>query len=220
MTGAGRTRRTVARGRFVVFEGLDGAGTSTQLALLQEWLRARGHAADATREPSEGPIGSLLRQVIDGRLDMDATALALAFAADRVDHVRNGQQGIQRSLDAGRWVLCDRYVASAVAYQLSQDVPFEWLLSINRMAPTPDVTVFVDTDPAVCVERIAQRESRYALFHDLAKLSRVRDDYRRALERPEVVGELVTLDGNRPADEVFGELSKNVEELLRRLSPD
>ncbi len=175
---------------------------------------AHGLPAETTREPSDGPIGAVLRQGIEGRLAMDRVSLALAFAGDRADHVFNDVQGVAGKLRAGRWTLSDRYLASAVAYQLSAETPLEWLLAINRFAPTPDLTIFVDTDPEVCIARINERRRGFELFHDLAKLRRVRDGYRHALERREVVGDLIVLDGDRPVEDLFADLLARFEEWL------
>jgi dTMP kinase len=192
------------RGQFIVFEGLDGAGTTTQLRLLADWLTDRDVPVEATREPSDGPFGSVIRQAIEGRVRLDPVALALAFAGDRADHLSNEVNGIEQALGRGSWVLCDRYVLSSLAYQASTDVSFEWLRDLNKFVRQPDVTVFVDTPVETCMERLAARSARTELFHDRSELERVELNYRQSLEVEEFVGRLVTVDGSPPADEVFG----------------
>ncbi len=193
-------------GKFIVFEGLDGAGTSTQLAKLQSWLLDHNRSTEATREPSDGPFGAMIRQAVMGRLTLDAVSLALAFASDRADHLFNDHHGIATKLDAGRWVLCDRFVLSSLAYQHNKKVPIDWLISINAFVPTPDLTIFVDTSPEVCIERIERRDSTLELFHNLEELQRVRRNYTKVLARAEFTGQLIVVKGDGPPDEVFEDI--------------
>ena len=108
------------RGRFIVLEGIDGSGTTTQLERAVACVAGLGHRATATREPSDGPVGHLLREALLGRLHMpdgeklDGRTMALLFAADRIDHL---QREIEPQLAAGTSVLSDRYLLSSLAYQ-------------------------------------------------------------------------------------------------------
>ena len=202
------------RGRFVVFEGLDGAGTTTQTALLHAHLAVRGVDVETTREPTTGPVGALLRQALEGRVVLDPVTMALAFAADRTDHLHNPVNGVLRSLDEGRWVLCDRYLLSSFAYQASEAVPLDWLAAINGHATVPDLTVFVDTPPSVCLERIAARSAQRDLFENEEALDRTLRNYRAAMEQKALVGTVVVVDGDRPPDEVFADVLSLVDPLL------
>src|SRR6185437_14469754 len=111
---------TPQRGRFVVLEGIDGAGTTTHVGLLAERLRSERIPVRATREPSDGPVGVLVRQILTGRVVIPGgrapgwQTMALLFAADRMDHV---ESGIAPFLAEGGVVLSDRYDASSLAYQ-------------------------------------------------------------------------------------------------------
>src|SRR5580700_7954803 len=109
-----------SRGRFVVLEGIDGSGTTTHVARLADRLRARKQTVRTTREPSDGPIGTLVRQVLTGRIVVPGgrapnwTTMALLFAADRMDHI---EAEIDPWLASGGVILSDRYDASSLAYQ-------------------------------------------------------------------------------------------------------
>ena len=186
----------MAPGRFVVFEGLDGSGTTTQLGALREWLAHRSGAVVVTHEPSGGALGRVLRDAIDGEVALDPVALALAFAADRADHLATPDTGVLAALDAGSWVLSDRYVVSSLAYQSGQGLPLEWLAEINRFARPPDLTIFIDTPPEECLRRIEAR-GLPGLFHDLAPLQRTLAGYRAALSGwPALAGRLLEIDGS------------------------
>ncbi len=205
------------RGRFIVFEGLDGAGTTTQIAGLAQWLTARGQYVETTREPSSGPFGAILRQAVERRVVLDPVTLALAFAADRSDHVNNPVNGVRKALDQGSWVLCDRYLFSSLAYQASEDLDIDWLLELNRFAIAPDLTIFIDTRVDVCLDRIGSRSENEELFHDERLLRKVLRNYRRVIAAGRLTGTLVTVDGNGTADVVANSVAAEVARWVQRV---
>jgi dTMP kinase len=158
---------------FFVIEGIDGAGTTTQTALLADALRARNMLVHATREPSDGPVGLLLRQILTGRIvtpgeptSLRAAKLALLFAADRLDHL---ETEILPRLAQGECVVSDRYDHSTVAYQsVSGRDPgsIPWLRELNRFARRPDLTIVLDVSPEVARARRLARSSAKELFDD------------------------------------------------------
>lgn len=206
----------MAAGRFIVFEGLDGAGTSTQAALLAEWLRGRGISVDLTREPTDGEIGRLIRQVLSGDTKTSPAALALLFAADRIDHLER-PDGVKAALAAGRWVISDRYVLSSVAYQSADGIESAWAAEINRHAITPDLTIFVDTTPEVCMRRIEARGGRREIFETLPRQRAVLDQFRAALANSALTGSLARVDGDGAVEAVTGAIKTAVETWLRGL---
>lgn len=180
---------------FIVLEGLDGAGTTTQCELLARALRTDGHKVVTTREPSDGPLGTLLRQVLRGRLQlpdgspMTAETVALWFAADRLDHIA---AIVEPTLLQGGVVISDRYVHSSLAYQ-SVECGLEWVNAINGRARQADLTIFVDVPAAVCRERIQARGLAVERFEQEGYLERVEAIWQQALAaRPEGV---VRVDG-------------------------
>lgn len=196
----GRGKR---RGAFVVLEGLDGAGTTTQSRALESALRARGLAVHVTAEPSAGPIGVLLRQALTGRLTghgqpIDQTTLALLFSADRADHA---QQEILPALRAGTTVICDRYVLSSLAYQ-GLDLPLEEVAAINAHAPAPDLTLFLDVPPKVAEARRKASRGHEERFERLDLQKRIDRNYRRALAHGLHGGTLAMIDGTQPPEQV------------------
>ena len=142
----------------MVLEGIDGSGTTTQCAALAERLRARGHQVSTTREPSRGEIGVLTRaQLAADRTPLRPDALALLFAADRLEHL---QREIEPALARGEVVLCDRYLLSSWAYQ-SLDCPLEWVRAINERALWPDLTLLVAVPAQVGVARVRARQAAH-----------------------------------------------------------
>ena len=199
---------------FIVFEGLDGAGTTTQLQRLHGFLLRHGLRVDATREPTDGPIGNVLRAAIEGRFALDPVTQALAFAADRADHAF-GPNGIAAALVDGRWVLSDRYVVSGLAYQAALGVDLGWLTTINERVVKPDVTIFIDTPVDVCAARIAARGGGAELFHDATFLATVRERYQEVLAASEMLGTLLRVDGARPVDDVEAAIAQALAPTLR-----
>ncbi len=176
--------------RFLALEGIDGAGTTTQSRLLHDWLTARGCPTLTTREPSDGPIGTVLRQALGGRVRLPETAgggfltletIALLFAADRLDHY---ESEIQPALTKGLWVISDRYRDSSLAYQGSM-LSADWVETINRFAPPPDLTLYLDVDVDVALGRISSTRTSADLFEKRDVLLRVRENYLRLYEHPE-----------------------------------
>jgi dTMP kinase len=164
----------VIEGHFIVLEGIDGSGTTTQSTVLVEALRAEGLPAHVTREPSNGPVGVLIRQILTGRVVTPSprgsrppgwSTMAMLFAADRLDHL---DAEIVPNLADGVTVVCDRYDHSSVAYQtVSSGEGAEvssWVLELNRQARRPDLTLVLDVDPEVAAKRRGMRSNAPELY--------------------------------------------------------
>ncbi len=136
----------------VVLEGIDGAGTTTQAARLVTALNAAGHPTHGTREPSQGPVGRLLREMLAGQhAPVDAATMSLLFAADRADHLA---REIEVALLRGQIVVSDSYYHSSLAYQ-GADEDREWIANLNANARQPDVTFLLDVDVDLAAKRRA-----------------------------------------------------------------
>ena len=106
----------MAKGKFIVFEGIDGSGKSTQIKLLYKYLTSKGVPCYTTFEPTDSPFGSLIRQCLSGRIETDDKTIAGLFVADRLDHLYNAKCGLIEKINSGITVLCDRYYLSSYAY--------------------------------------------------------------------------------------------------------
>ena len=159
-------------GRFVVLEGIDGSGTTTQVARLADRLRSMRVVVRSTREPSDGPIGNLVRQVLTGRVIVPGgrspgwATMALLFAADRMDHV---ESEIVPFVAAGGVMVSDRYDASSLAYQsvtsgIEGKDAVEWIRSLNRHVRRPDLTIVLDLAPDLAAERREHRGDAAQLY--------------------------------------------------------
>ncbi len=150
---------TPPRGLFVVYEGIDGAGTTTQAERTVEWFNQQGRAAYLTQEPSRGIIGTLTRRALSGEMlghghrALPAESIALLFAADRADHWHNE---IEPRLERGEDVICDRYLYSSLAYQ-GLELPESWVRSLNSLFPQPDILLYVEVTPKVAAQRRDKR---------------------------------------------------------------
>jgi dTMP kinase len=194
--------------RFVVLEGLDGAGTTTQLTLLGRRFASEGIAAHCTWEPTDGPVGSVIRSVLKGELGLEPRTLALLFAADRWEHVHARGTGIRERLSRGEIVVSDRYLFSSLAYQ-GVEWSFEGVVGLHEGFPLPSDVIYLDTPAEVCQRRLAGR-GRRDLFDALPLQRRVAEGYERALRAfaPAEV-RLHRIDGMLPAQRV-AELVWNV----------
>lgn len=204
------------RGRFFALEGIDGSGKSTQLPLLARRLEALGRPCVQTREPTSGPMGTLLRQVLTGQVDCDSRVVAPLFVADRLDHLLRKGDGLLALVEGGTDVLCDRYYFSSYAYQ-SVDLPLEWVIGANRPCADllrPDATLFLDVDPELALERIARGRDHTELFETRERLTRTREQYFRAFEAEKDRERILILPGNQPPEALSRAIWARVAPLL------
>lgn len=202
-------------GFFIVIEGIDAAGTTTQVSKVAETLEARYRdesayptpAVHTTKEPTEGPIGSTIQTALSGRLDLDDTSLALLFAADRVDH---GEATIKPLLEDGHIVISDRYYLSSFAYQQTVDgLDLDWIRTINEQAITPDLTVFLDISPEESIRRMANGRPEVVKekFEEKDQLRTIRKNYHQAIDALVDDGEaIISIDGSQSETAVHDEI--------------
>ena len=214
-----------ARAVFVVLEGIDGSGTTTQLERLTRHLRMEGRRVSPTREPSMGPVGRLLREILLGQhrnpdgTAVDGRAMALLFAADRRDHLA---REIEPALAAGTDIVSDRYVLSSLAYQ-AEEADRDWVGKLAAGIRVPDLTLLLDLPIAVAAER-RQRAGRVTERYDGDRtLERVAENYRR-LASPRSglsngsdlgLGRIVVLDGSGAVEAVERAVATEVDRLIQ-----
>lgn len=203
----------VKKGAFIVFEGIDGSGKSTQIQMLSNRLRDMGVYCYATMEPTDSPIGSLIHQIMTGRIKTDNKVIAGLFVADRLDHLLNDVNGILAKIQEGTTVITDRYYFSSYAYH-SVDMPMEWVIQANAQSKEilqPTITIFIDVNPDTAIERIARNRFHQELFEKKSRLVKVREKYLEAFERLKDEENIIIIDGNRSQNEIADEVWKSVE---------
>ena len=206
-----------APGRFIVFEGLDGAGTTTQSQLLADALRAKGRTVHLAHQPSGGSVGLLIRQILagrtatqkaDGKLDVvDERVMALLFAADRLDHLSSQ---IEPRLGRGEDVILDRYVLSSLAYQ-GATVSHEFIQAANRYARKPDLTLFLYVPASIALERIRTRGAKLERYETAPQMQQIEREYSRLVG---TLASVVPIDGTRGIQEVAAQCLAAVHEQL------
>jgi dTMP kinase len=186
-------------GRLIVFEGLDQSGKQTQAELLRDRLKRDGRKARLVSFPDYATsIGEEIARALQGERDYGPDVMQLLYVANRYE--RKGD--LQRWLDGGLILVCDRYVASSIAYGEAQGLEAHWLIAMQQYLPIPALTILLDIAPETAVERKAVDRDRYE--RDLALLSRVRESYRRqAAANP---GAWIELDGERPKQAVAADV--------------
>ncbi|MEC5386521.1 dTMP kinase [Uliginosibacterium sp. H3] len=196
----------MSRGRFITFEGIDGAGKSTQIAAVVERVRQRGHEVVQSREPGGTPLSEKLRElVLHETMNLETEAL-LMFAARR-EHLA---VVIEPALARGAWVVCDRFTDATYAYQVGgrglSDEKFRTLESWVHPQLQPDLTFLFDVDPAVAAQRIAQGRSDTDRFEREQRdfFERVRAAYLRRAE--ESGGRIAVIDAARALDVVTADV--------------
>jgi len=210
---------------FIVVEGIDGAGTTTQGDRLCEALRRSGRKVHRTREPSDGEIGQLLRRALRHQLPhpLCARQVALLFAADRLDHCRNE---IAVALARGEFVVCDRYLGSSLTFQVIDGggaFDAAWVRSLNQPILVPDLCLLIDVPVDVSLARIMARGKPIERFEVAATLARVRQRYLDVFAHETAgLGAVAVIDGTPMADAVASEVLGRVMTILaerQRASP-
>lgn len=202
------------RGKFIVFEGIDGAGKSTQISLLEEKLKKEGRKVFVTAEPTQSVTGGALRDALSGNYKRSAAELAAMFLADRVFHNVNEKCGIQQALEKGFDVISDRYYYSSFAYQgLESDI--DWVIDMNLNCPEilkPDLCVFLDLDAEKSKQRIDSARMATEIFENSEMLEKIRSKFFDVFNRLE--GENVCIiDASQSIDKVSEEIYSAIQKL-------
>lgn len=200
------------KGSFIVFEGIDGSGKTTQINLLKQKIESLGIKCLGTREPSDGPIGAMIRQCLTGRMQMDEAALAALFAADRLDHINNCTNGLKSKIDDGISVISDRFVLSNYAYQ-SVKAPLEWVMELNSQALDilrPDCHIFIDVEPDITLDRMSNGRFQTELFENKTRLTQVREKYLELIESLKETENIIIINGNNSINTIAEEIWQKV----------
>lgn len=194
------------KGLFIVFEGLDGSGLSTQAGLLQEKLHQEKYDTMLTKEPTNNIIGGLIRGKLKGEWQIDAKCLQLLFAADRAHHLA---REVIPALSQKKIVICDRYLFSSIAFG-SLELDKNWLMDLNRNFLLPDITFLLKVPPKICLERITSHRFEMELFEKEEKLKKVWKTY---LWLAKKFDNIFIIDGTKTKKQVSRDIFDKLESL-------
>jgi dTMP kinase len=213
-------------GLFIVFEGIDGSGSSTQAELLKEELKAKAHSASEitfTTEPTSGPIGHLIREIMTGRLRTsnnplhDDRLLAYLFAADRQDHLYNSVNGIVNRLQRGEVVISTRYFLSSLAYHSSTEHEYQLVKMMNDDFVLPNITFYLDCPVDIAVERL-KRRSHLEKYENVEKLKEVSSAYKKAIG--DYQGQIEVIDGTLPIQTIRNIINQTINSVINGFAND
>ncbi len=199
---------------FIAFEGIDGSGKSTQVKLLSDSFKKAGHKVYSTFEPTDSPIGSVIRNIFKHRIEADHRVIAGLFVADRLDHLLNKTNGILKKLEDGYTVITDRYYFSSYAYH-GTHMSLDWVIEANSLSADllrPDLNIYIDISPDISMKRLNNGRSSIELYETIENLRNVRDKYLEAIEQLKFKENIFVTDGNRSAEliasDIWNEVSK------------
>ena len=195
--------------KFIVFEGIDGAGKTTQINLLKNALEARGIICITTAEPTTLPSGREIRDALAGRTEKTPLEMAEMFSRDRRIHNTHPTEGINVSLDKGVSVISDRYYYSSLAYQ-GTATDYEWVKAMNINSPEirrPDLCIYLDLLPEESLERISRGRESFEIYENLEKLTAVRAKFLSVVEDLRRDGESIyVVNAARAAEDIAKEI--------------
>lgn len=203
-------------GIFIVLEGIDGAGKSTQAKMLAKWFEERGYDVVLTKEPTDTAFGKLIRRLVltggkEGIIDgarISKEAEALLFAADRAEHVK---KLIEPALNAGKVVISDRYFYSSLAYQWARGLDLNWLINLNGFAPRADLVILLDLPVKESIKRINGRSIRSEFDKIVELQKKVRENY---LKLAEKFNEVRIINALAPVEDIHNDITALVEHEL------
>lgn len=190
-------------GKLIALEGPDGCGKSTHAKLLAEWLSSEGHEVEVTAEPTNGPLGRILKRSLSGEFAVTLEAEALLFAGDRSIHV---DELIRPAMKAGKIVITERYIHSSLAYQTARGLPAKWVKTINDPATDPDLAIFIDVPVKTLMERLDRSRKLDRFERDSGLQRRVRERYLEIVRKED----LVAVDGTGEVDQTQAQIRKLV----------
>jgi dTMP kinase len=201
---------------FLAFEGIDGSGKSTQSKLLAEKLKEKGLNVYHTTEPTDSPIGAMIRKIFRHEMEADHRTIAGLYVADRLDHLTNSKNGLIKKLEEGYTVISDRYYFSSYAYQ-GTHMSIDWVIAANSQSAEllrPDLNIFIDVSPELCMKRLNKNRTQIELYESLENLNNVRAKYFEAFEKLKNDEKIYIVDGNRSIEDIFSDIWSTVSALL------
>jgi len=206
----------MSKPKFIVFEGIDGSGKSTISNLLFEKLRLQKEEVYKTFEPTDSPIGSVIKNILNKRIISDDKTIGALFLADRLDHIQNPVSGMLQYLEQGKHVISDRYYYSSYAYHVPM-LDMDWVIAANKVCADllrPDIVFYIDISAEESMKRLSASRAFLDLFETQEKMEQVILNYKEAIQKEGKNDNVVIIDGQRSVEEIFDEVWKKTSELL------
>ena len=206
----------MSRPIFIVIEGIDGSGKSTQIQMLNDKFKAEGKASVVTHEPTDGPVGKMIRSVLNREIEMDPAALAALYLADRLDHITNKQYGMLAQLNEGYHVISSRYYYSSYAFQ-GEFVSLNWLIAANSLCKSflkADITFYLNIDPEISLQRLKDSREKLDIFENKEKQIKTHEEFLNAFEITNEGENIIILDGSLSEKKIHEEIWRNVMEMI------
>ncbi len=201
------------RGRFIVLEGIDGAGKTTQAELLEAHLRSMGREVYRTAEPTPYPTGVRLREALGGKTKKSECEMAVMFVLDRIAHNLHPTEGIEAVLDSGTDIICDRYYYSTLAYQ-GHSTDYEWVKSMNLSCPEirrPDICIYLDLTPEQSLDRISRGRDSVEIYENEETLRRVRQAFFGVFDDLKCTDNIAVVDAYKAPEEIAEKIASLVD---------
>ena len=198
------------RGKFIVFEGIDGSGKGTQINLLVDEMKRQGRTVYQTAEPTNSVTGGILRDALGGFTDRNAYEMSAMFLLDRIFHNSNRINGIKQFLEKGIDVVCDRYYYSSFAYQ-GIDADLKWVMDMNlncKEILKPDLCIFLDIDSKASDERIAKNRLEREIYEEKEMQERIRKRFLEVFALLKDSENVKIVDASRTVEEVSADIIK------------
>jgi len=208
------------KGKFIVFEGIDGSGKSTISRMLQEKINTQIGSAYYTFEPTDSPIGSVIRNVLNRRIKTDEKTIASLFLADRLDHLQNDSNGILKYLEKGINVVSDRYYYSSYAYHVPH-LSLEKVVDMNALCSEllrPDIVFYLDIPVSESLKRISKNRNFNDLYETESKITQVRENYLKAIKKEGKKDNVIFINANNDIETVLNEVWSHILELFKMKS--
>lgn len=208
---------TPQKGKFIVIEGLDGSGKSTQINLINKSLNDMGYKTYITAEPTDFETGAYLRRILSESLEKDMYLQSALFLADRLEHITHPENGILKYLNDGYTVICDRYYFSSFAYQgTASDI--NWVMDINLKCEKiikPDLCIFLDVDPDTCKHRIDTVREKPELYEkDIDNMRRIRNNFLTVLDELSDTHNIVKINANSSVEDILNRAMDGVKKII------
>ena len=204
------------KGCFIVFEGIDGSGKTTQAQMLAEFLREKGFEVALTAEPTSLPSGKELRAALSGNPKKSECEMAALFVLDRIAHNNDAENGLRALVDKGVCVICDRYYYSTLAYQ-GMSTDYEWVRAMNLSCPDimkPDLCIYLDLTPEQSLERIRRGRESTEIYETEEILTRVRNTFMTVIDDLKDTDNIAIIDAYRTPSEISNDIKAAVEKLF------